>query len=100
MSSNPPPTLPSQINTWQIVSGLSRAHAFRGGASYPDPFGVFVQLIELFSLNFFAFFHTECVRRANYNEQLVSLPDSKVTEMYKNFMLIYLEEADEETHPF
>ena len=32
-----------------------------------------------------------------YNECLAQLPDSLVAEMYKNFMLIYLEEADDET---
>ena len=31
-----------------------------------------------------------------YNENLAQLPDALVTEMYKNFMLIYLEEADDE----
>ena len=31
---------------------------------------MFAQLIELFSLNLFAFFHTECVQPANYNLQL------------------------------
>ena len=35
-----------------------------------------------------------------YNEMLAALPDSKVTEMYKNFMLIYLEEADDATLEF
>ena len=32
-----------------------------------------------------------------YNENLAQLPDKLVAEMYKNFMLIYLEEADKET---
>ena len=32
-----------------------------------------------------------------YNEALVMLPDEVVTEMYKSFMLLYVEEADEET---
>ena len=31
-----------------------------------------------------------------YNEMLVQLSDEHVTEMYKNFMLIYVEEADDE----
>ena len=35
-----------------------------------------------------------------YNEMLAALPDGKVTEMYKNFMLIYLEEADDATLEF
>ena len=32
-----------------------------------------------------------------YNEALAALPDSKVKEMYKKFMLVYLEEADADT---
>ena len=32
-----------------------------------------------------------------YNENLVQLPDEMVQQVYKSFMLIYIEEADEET---
>ena len=32
----------------------------------------------------------------SYNEMMVQLPDDAVAEMYKNFMLIYVEEADDE----
>ena len=46
------------INTWQIVSGLSNAHTFRGGSTYPSPFSYFAAITELFMLNFFVFFHT------------------------------------------
>ena len=35
-----------------------------------------------------------CIRDSN--EMLVQLSDEHVTEMYKNFMLIYVEEADDE----
>ena len=31
-----------------------------------------------------------------YNEMLVQLSDEHVTEMYKNFMLIYVDEADDD----
>jgi hypothetical protein len=68
----PPPThtQTSQTVTWQIVSGLGQAQSFRGGSSYPSPFNYFVNAIEIFMLDFFVFFHTECVERTNYSTKL------------------------------
>jgi len=57
--------------TWQIVSGLGQAHAFRGGSSYPAPFSYFVNMIEVFMFDFFTFFHTECVARTAYTDKLM-----------------------------
>lgn len=59
-----------QMVTWQIVSGLGQAHSFRGGSSYPFPFNYFVNIIEVFMLDFFAFFNTDCVRSITYAEKL------------------------------
>ena len=59
-----------QMVTWQIVSGLGQAHSFRGGSSYPFPFNYFVNVIEVFMLDFFAFFNTDCVRSITYAEKL------------------------------
>ena len=57
--------------TWQIVSGLGEAHSFRGGSEYPFPFNYFVNVIEVFMLDFFTFFHTECVARTTYADKLL-----------------------------
>ena len=57
--------------TWQIVSGLGQAHTFRGGSSYPAPFKYFVNVIEFFMLDFFAFFHAECVVHTTYAHKLM-----------------------------
>ena len=56
--------------TWQIVSGLGEAHSFRGGSEYPFPFNYFVNVIEVFMLDFFTFFHTECVARTTFADKL------------------------------
>ena len=58
--------------TWQVVSGLGQAHTFRGGSSYPAPFRYFVNVIEVFMLDFFAFFHAECVARTTYAHKLMA----------------------------
>ena len=57
--------------TWQIMSGLRQAHSFRGGSDYPYPFSHFVNVIEVFMLDFFTFFHTECVARTTYADKLL-----------------------------
>ena len=56
--------------TWQIVSGLVQAHSFRGGSSYPFPFSYFVNIIEVFMLDLFVIFHTECIARTTYAYKL------------------------------
>ena len=57
--------------TWQIMSGLRHAHSFRGGSDYPYPFNHFVNVIEVFMLDFFAFFHAECAAHTNYMHKLM-----------------------------
>ena len=57
--------------TWQIVTGLGQAHSFRGGSSYPAPFSYFVNMIEVFMLDVFVIFHTECVARTTYVDKLM-----------------------------
>ena len=57
--------------TWQIVSGLRQAHSFRGGSDYPYPFNHFVNVIDFFMLDFFTFFHTECVSPTTYADKLM-----------------------------
>jgi hypothetical protein len=60
-----------QTVTWQILSGLGQAHAFRGGSSYPAPFSYFVNIIEVFMLDIFTFFHAECVAATTYADKLM-----------------------------
>ena len=57
--------------TWQIVTGLGQAHSFRGGSSYPAPFSYFVNMIEVFMLDLFVVFHTECVAHTSYADKLM-----------------------------
>ena len=57
--------------TWQIVSGLRQAHSFRGGSDHPYPFNQFVNVIEVFLMDFFTFFHTECVQSTTYADKLM-----------------------------
>ena len=59
--------------TWQIVSGLRQAHTFRGGSDYPYPFNQFVNVIEVFLMDFFTFFHTECVQSTTYADKLMTV---------------------------
>ena len=59
--------------TWQIVSGLSQAHSFRGGSSYPAPFRYFVNVLEVFMFDVFVMFHTECIAKTNYAHKVLSL---------------------------
>ena len=60
------------MTTWQIVSGLRRAHSFRGGSDYPYPFNQFVNAIEFVMLDFFTFFHAECVAHTTYADKLAA----------------------------
>ena len=54
--------------TWQIVAGLANA-VIR--VSYPYPFTYFANAVEVFMLNFFTFFHTECLARTTYADKLM-----------------------------
>ena len=54
--------------TWQIVAGLANAVI---KVSYPYPFTYFANAVEVFMLNFFTFFHTECLARTTYADKLV-----------------------------
>ena len=56
--------------TWQIVAGLGQAHEFRGGSHYPYPFSHFENVIEVFLMDFFTFFHTDCVEPTTYVDRL------------------------------
>ena len=58
--------------TWQIVSGLRQSHSFRGGSDYPYPFDQFVNVIEVVMLDFFTFFHAECVARTTFADKLMA----------------------------
>ena len=57
--------------TYQIISGLNDAHVFRGGQDYPEPFNYFVNVIDVFSLDAFTIFRTECMARTDYADKLM-----------------------------
>ena len=54
------------------MSGLRQAHSFRGGSEYPYPFNLFVNVIEFVMLDFFTFFHADCVTRTTYAYKLMA----------------------------
>ena len=60
-----------QVVTWQIVAGLAGAVSFRSGLAYPAPFRDFASAIEVFLMDVFTFFHSECVARTTYADKLM-----------------------------
>lgn len=92
--------LKRELDTLRAENRRLRMEGGAGGALGEDEEAQIIKTYEtalgqMFDMRREGEFHRGTFDR--YNEALVMLPDEVVTEMYKSFMLLYVEEADEET---